>query len=195
MMSRPSDFPLDGMELSTPLGRWTVRVCAIDVMREASMRVAVTLAFEGTPPYQVRVHFPDRVSLPSRAAGDDVTWLLALVRDWLQSPDPKVRDLVVGDAVPRGKRRRPSAGFPFTIAQGVVHVLVPPDPTPEAFEITVQQMLADTDYRSGMGILYDRRLAPPPTSEYLEAVVALTSNTAMRSAVVTGPSSCGRTTP
>ena len=31
MMSGPSDFPLDGIELSTAVGHWTIRVRAIDI--------------------------------------------------------------------------------------------------------------------------------------------------------------------
>ena len=174
MIKGPSDFALDGIELTTALGRWRVRLGAIHVVGDTSQRIVATLQLEGTPAYQLRLHFPHGMSLPSKARRDDVTALMNLLREWLESADPKVPDLVVGDPALRGNWRRPSAGFPYMIAQGLVHVLVPPDPTPEGFEITVQHVLVDRDYRQGMGILYDRRLAPPPTPEYLEAVVALT---------------------
>jgi hypothetical protein len=171
-MSSQSDFPLDGLELSTAVGRWTARVGAIDVAGGTSTRIVV-LELEGTPTYTVRLHFASGMSLPSRAAGDDIAGLVGQLREWLESADPKARDLVVGEPALRRNWRRPAGGFPFTITQGIVHILVPPNATSAGFEITLQHLTLDSDYRQGMGILYDRRLAPAPAAEYVDAVVAL----------------------
>ena len=147
---------------------------AVDAIGKTDKRFVVTLQVEGTRAYQVRLHFPDGLALPSRLAGDDVTGLAALLRDWLESADPKVPDLVVGAAHLRRQWRQPEGGFHYTINQNMVHILVPPDCTPGGLEATVRHLILDVEYRSGMGILYDRRLAPAPTAQYLDAVVALT---------------------
>ena len=53
-------------------------------------------------------------------------------------------------------------------------MLVPPEPSPAGFEATLRHLIGDPAYHPGMGILYDRRLAPAPTVDYLDAVVAMT---------------------
>lgn len=171
-MTSRSDFPLDGLELSTAVGRWTIRVDAIDVVGGTSEHIVV-LELEGTPPHTVRLHFTPGMTLPSRAAGDDIAGLVSQLREWLELAEPKPRDLVVGKPALWGDWRRPPGGFPFAVTQGIVHILVPPDATSAGFEITLQHLVEDRDFRQGMGILYDRRLAPPPPAEYVDAVVAL----------------------
>ena len=173
MTSGPSDFPLDGIELSTAVGHWTIRVRAIERMTRNS-RIVVTLQLEGTPPYQVRLHFPRGGPLPTRADREAVAGLLEQLREWIEAPAPKLHHLVVGEPTLRGDWRRPEGGFPYTIVQGFVQMLVPPEPSPAGFEATLRHLIGDPAYQPGMGILYDRRLAPAPTVDYLDAVVAMT---------------------
>ena len=70
--------------------------------------------------------------------------------------------------------RRPISGIPYSIDDDILQLTMPPNATAAAFEATVQRVLIDPRFRQGMGILCDRRGAPPPTPGYLEAVIAIT---------------------
>jgi hypothetical protein len=70
--------------------------------------------------------------------------------------------------------------FTYSIEAGFVQIVVPTFPTAEAFEATVQRVIAHPRHRYGMGILYDRRAASTPKSEYVDAVIDITRRYADR---------------
>jgi hypothetical protein len=70
--------------------------------------------------------------------------------------------------------------FTYLVRPEFVEVVVPAAPTASAFETTIEHVLAHPGFRPGMGFLYDRRAAEPPSTEYLESVIRITRRYADR---------------
>jgi hypothetical protein len=111
-----------------------------------------------------------------------------LYKSTIPSPQAGWVTPVRARSIPRANRR--SRAFPirltrhteftYTIEAGFVQIVVPASPTPQAFEATVQRVIAHPRHHAGMGILYDRRAAMTPTPEYLDAVIDITRRYADR---------------
>lgn len=65
------------------------------------------------------------------------------------------------------------ASFTYVITAGLVYITVSETPTLSDFRALLQALALDHGYRRRFPVLHDRRVAPPPSLEYIRAAAGV----------------------